>query len=981
MNRFLTLTPSGHFVYADAAGDRQEANDAGLENLQQAPDAETEAVRLAFERSVGEGLEILASSRFHRKALPAELAWLRELSRSFFTALCNRPASGAGSGSASQGSGIGSTSQGPDTVREGNPPPAAPPIFIPGPDAAFIASWIEAAPPMQGSEYLDTTAARAAWEALAARATAAITTTPDGLGGYLRALNPDWHAVGRVTFHLAENKRNPEFPFAFLATYAHGLSATGTPQHLPLGRALQEYAGAGRRDALARLLEPVRLASEVSPLARELLESRRVFQPQLWTPAQAYRFLVEIPKLKESGVTVRIPDWWKTGRPPRPQVKVRVGDNASAGLGLGALVDFKIDIALEGESLTEAELRTLLGSAGGLVLLKGRWVEVDKDRLGAVLDHWKALERKNGSGGLTLLEGLRLLSGFEPGRMEMDETAPETEREHAWAQVTAGTWLSETLASLQGGAAGAASDPGPALRATLRPYQRAGVQWLWSMHRLGVGACLADDMGLGKTIQIIALLLALRRDGSDDAAKPEAEAAESARGASAAPAAKGTSEGKTPTVAPSLLVVPASLLANWKNELARFAPDLRSRFLHPSETPSEEIAAVAADPAGGLAGTDLVLVTYGMVLRQEWLQTMGWRLIVLDEAQAIKNPGAKQTKAVKALKAGHRLALTGTPIENRLSDLWSLYDFLNPGLLGGASEFAAFVKRQENAGGDRRFAALRRLVRPLLLRRLKTDRSIISDLPEKTEIDAFCPLSPVQAALYQEAVQNLQEKLASPEVEGIQRRGLVLAFLTRLKQICNHPSQWLGDDAWQPADSGKFGRLQEIAEEIAARQEKMLVFTQYRTMAAPLARFLEDVFGRPGLVLDGSTPVAERQRLVERFQKEEGPPCFVLSLKAGGTGLNLTAAAHVVHFDRWWNPAVENQATDRAFRIGQKKNVMVHKFVCRGTLEERIHDLIAGKRGLAEDILGGGLERMLTEMGNAELLRFVSLDVRAADAD
>jgi non-specific serine/threonine protein kinase len=326
----------------------------------------------------------------------------------------------------------------------------------------------------------------------------------------------------------------------------------------------------------------------------------------------------------------------------------------------------------------------------------------------------------------------------------------------------------------------------------------------------------------------------------------------------------------------------------------------------------------------------------------------------VDEAQAIKNPEAKQTRAVKALGARARIALTGTPIENRLSDLWSIFDFINPGLLGSTKQFATLAKRLASRP-ETGYGPLRDLIKPYILRRLKTDRSVIADLPEKTD---------------------LREGLA--RAEGMARRGLVLATLTRLKQICNHPSQWLGDGAWTGADSGKWARLAEIADVIGARQEKVLVFTQFREITEPLAAYLGTLFRRPGLVLHGSTPVKERRDLVARFQDDESVPFFVLSLKAGGTGLNLTAASHVVHFDRWWNPAVEDQATDRAFRIGQTRAVLVHKFVCRGTVEERIDELIAAKRALATDLLEGGAEILLTEMKDEELLRVVSLDVHAA---
>jgi non-specific serine/threonine protein kinase len=482
-------------------------------------------------------------------------------------------------------------------------------------------------------------------------------------------------------------------------------------------------------------------------------------------------------------------------------------------------------------------------------------------------------------------------------------------------------------------------DPGKALKGTLRPYQQVGMRWLYLLAKLGLGACLADDMGLGKTIQVLSLLLVLKKQEKNK---------------------------------PSLLVAPASLLANWAAELERFAPSLKVMIAHTSAISSEDLKNT---PADGLANVDIVITSYGSLLRIPWLTETSWRLAVLDEAQAIKNPNAKQTRSAKMLKAGSRFALTGTPVENRLGDLWSIFDFINPGLLGSPKEFSKLTKRL----GERThnpYGPLRELVRPYILRRLKTDKSVISDLPDKTEVKAFCQLSRKQAALYQQAVDDLARQLDT--AEGIRRKGLILTFLMRFKQICNHPSQWLGDSAWSEPDSGKWARLRDIAETIAARQEKVLVFTQFREVTAPLASFLGSIFGRPGLVLHGETPVKSRKDLVRRFQEDEAVGFFVLSLKAGGTGLNLTAASHVVHFDRWWNPAVENQATDRAYRIGQNKNVLVHKFICQGTVEERIDAMIESKRQIAQDMLEGGTELPLTEMKDDELLKLVALDLNTA---
>jgi SNF2 family DNA or RNA helicase len=504
----------------------------------------------------------------------------------------------------------------------------------------------------------------------------------------------------------------------------------------------------------------------------------------------------------------------------------------------------------------------------------------------------------------------------------------------------AGPWLAETLQGLRSPQGLAQVDPGDALAGVLRPYQQVGVRWLYLLAKLGLGACLADDMGLGKTIQVLALLLVLKRQAG---AQPQ----------------------------PSLLVAPASLLANWAAEIERFAPGLKALIAHPSALPAAELKALEA---ARMRDIDLVITSYGTLLRMPWMAETPWRLAVLDEAQAIKNPDAKQTRAVKTLKAGARLALTGTPVENRLSDLWSIFDFVNPGLLGTAKDFTSYTKRLgERPHG---YGPLRELVRPYILRRLKTDKTVIADLPDKTEIKAFCQLSRPQAALYQQAVKELAEQIA--DATGIRRKGLVLSFLMRFKQICNHPSQWLGDGAWSEGDSGKWARMRDIAEVVAARQEKMLVFTQFREVTAPLAAFLGSVFERPGLVLHGATDVKKRKDLVRRFQEDEAVGFFVLSLKAGGSGLNLTAASHVVHFDRWWNPAVENQATDRAFRIGQTKNVLVHKFVCRGTVEDKIDQLMESKRQLSQELLEGGADLLLTELKDDELLKLVALDINKA---
>jgi non-specific serine/threonine protein kinase len=802
------------------------------------------------------------------------------------------------------------------------------------PPAADLERAVLQAPPMSGLEYLTADVLAGWWRDLDDHARTEISGHPGGPSGYLRSRDPRWRFVGRVTLHLAENKRDADHPFAFLATFANGLTPQGKVRHEPLGRALQQYAGEQNREAMLHLLLPISKAADSLDLARRLVDSGDVYHPLAWSPREAYEFLQAIPVLESSGLIVRVPDWWNARRPPRPRVSVKVDSRSSAGIGVDAMLRFSVGLSLDGETLSPEETAQLLEASGGLVPLRGKWVEVDREKLAEALEHWTAVERDVCREGISFFDAMRLLSGADLGKEGPDEHEAAIRE---WSGLVAGPELDEVLRGLRSPEARQEAAP-PDLNAELRPYQRTGYAWLRFVARLGLGGCLADDMGLGKTIQVISLLLDMKRD-------PHRRA--------------------------SLLVVPASLIANWKAELARFAPALSFSVVHPSEADGGAVGPADAD------SFDLVVTTYGILVRTDWLRQHRWRLAILDEAQAIKNSGTKQTRAVKELTAGSRIAMTGTPVENRLSDLWSLFDFLNPGLLGSAKQFGTFVKRMQSAPVPS-FEPLRNLVRPYILRRLKTDRRVISDLPDKTEVNAYCSLSKHQAALYQKAVEDLAARLESSD--GIRRRGVVLAQLMRLKQICNHPAQATGTNDYAADRSGKFRRLAEIVEEIASRQEKVLVFTQFREITDPLAEYLATLFGRSGLVLHGGTGVKKRKELVEQFQREDGPPFFVLSLKAGGTGLNLTAASHVIHFDRWWNPAVENQATDRAFRIGQKKNVLVHKFVCRGTVEERIDEMIARKRQVAGDAIGEGDagDVLLTEMDDDTLLRFVQLDVRHA---
>jgi SNF2 family DNA or RNA helicase len=898
LNHDLILTPAGRLRLQEGQGDRTTSFDAWMTKVAD-----------AFSSCQAAGLFTLSASNPGAPMSPS-LSYWRDFTSRYLSRLCRTP---------------GSAEQALDLSEPPSP--------------SEIKAILDAAPPMVGGEYLNAELLHHFWVDLDGWVRNQIASSDSGLSGWLKKFAPAWQQVGRVCFHLAENKNDSKFPFAFLATYAPGLSRAGRVQYQPLGRALQEYAGQRNKYALIRLLSPVQTASEKSEFVRKLVDSGGVFHPLAWPPKDAYLFLRDVPLLEESGLLVRVPDWWQ--KRPRPRVTVTMGEKKQSRLGADAILDFKVELALGEERLTEAEWRQLMEAEDGLVNLKGKWVEIDHEKLSEALAHWKRVEETSGRDGLSFIEGMRLLAGTSKA-LGGDDTPKAEHRD--WAFVRAGTWLTEILAGLRNPETLAATGTSKLFCGKLRPYQAVGHEWLRFLSSLGLGACLADDMGLGKTVQVLSLLLSLKetRKNGDR---------------------------------PSLLVLPASLLANWREEMGRFAPTLEACFVHPSEGGKAEFSAMAADPALTLAGKDLVLTTYGMLLRQSWLLDREWELVILDEAQAIKNPAADQTRAVKKLKARAKIALTGTPVENRLSDLWSIFDFLCPGLLGSARRFKEFVKGLDRREQDR-YGPLRRLVQPYILRRLKTDKSVIADLPDKTEVRTFCGLTKKQAALYARSVEELARGLQG--IGGMKRRGLVLSYLLRFKQICNHPSQLLGDKTYASAESGKYDRIRAICEEITSRQEKVLVFTQFREMTEPLADYLAGVFGREGLVLHGGTPVGQRKGLIRAFEKEDGPPFFVLSLKAGGTGLNLTAASHVVHFDRWWNPAVENQATDRAFRIGQKKNVLVHKFICRGTVEEKIDELMEEKRELSDGILRAGAETLLTEMSDKELLDLVALNIDKA---
>jgi SNF2 family DNA or RNA helicase len=587
-------------------------------------------------------------------------------------------------------------------------------------------------------------------------------------------------------------------------------------------------------------------------------------------------------------------------------------------------LNFKWELTIGGQRLSKGEFDTLVAQDSPLVEINGEWVELRAQDVRAAQAFFANRQQQS---GLSLQDALRLGAGDTL----TIEKLPIVKFEATGA-------LEELMNVLGGNQTVEPIEQPKAFQGSLRPYQSRGVGWLNFLEQWNLGACLADDMGLGKTIQLIAFLLHLK-------------------------AQKRLS-------GPMLLVCPTSVLGNWEREIKRFGPKLTTLMHH----------GAGRSQGKGFTQTasqyDVILTSYSLVHRDEVaLSRVDWHGIVLDEAQNIKNSEARQSQSVRRLQAKCRIALTGTPVENRLSELWSILDFLNPGYLGSRAFFQKrFAMPIERYGDTASLQTLRSLVQPFILRRTKTDRDIIQDLPEKQEMTVFCNLTPEQAALYEKTVQDAL--VAVESADGIQRRGLILASLTKLKQICNHPAQFLKESTLAGAvqRSGKLKRLEEMLEEALDEGDRALIFTQFAEMGKLLQGYLQQVLNRETILLYGGTSQKNREAMIDRFQNDpQGPRLFILSLKAGGVGLNLTRANHVFHFDRWWNPAVENQATDRVFRIGQTRNVQVHKFVCGGTLEERIHDMIEGKKALADQVVGAG-ENWLTDMDTDQLRQLLLLD-------
>jgi SNF2 family DNA or RNA helicase len=639
--------------------------------------------------------------------------------------------------------------------------------------------------------------------------------------------------------------------------------------------------------------------------------------------------------LEDAGFGVHLPAWW-TRKGTKQKLSARAVVRSSklsshSGFSIEDIFKFRWQVALGDHTLTLDELKALARLKSPLVRIRGQWVQLSAEEIQAALEFWKT----KSEGTLTAREivHMALGAGQPPGGLQ-------------FAGVEADGKVEELLTSLRSGSGIAALTPPEGLRGTLRPYQARGYSWLDFLTRWGFGACLADDMGLGKTLQTLTLL-----QHRWEAAPPRGRK-------------------------PALLVCPTSVVGNWAREAAKFTPNLPVHVHHGLDrTKGREFKAQARKQA-------LVLTSYALLHRdQETFAAVDWSGVVLDEAQNIKNAETKQSKAARSLKAGFRVALTGTPVENHVGDLWSIVEFLNPGWLGTRAEFKRSFHVPIQVNDDAEAAArLKKLTGPFILRRLKTDKTVIADLPDKLEMNEFCTLTREQASLYTAVVDAAAEDLE--EADGIKRRGVVLATLTKLKQVCNHPAQFLGDNSSVAGRSGKLSRLTEMLEEALDAGDRALIFTQFAEMGAILVRHLEETFGEVVPFLHGAVPKARRDGLVDAFQNsgEHGPRLFILSLKAGGTGLNLTRANRVFHYDRWWNPAVENQATDRAFRIGQTRSVQVHKFVCSGTMEEAIDAMISRKKEVAGRTVGTG-ENWLTELSTKELQGLIALRREALEGD
>lgn len=787
---------------------------------------------------------------------------------------------------------------------------------------AEMMDMLQKAPFMVGSQRFNKNVLNKLWEQLNLFLQNKIKNHDGTIESFIQTYSQHIHLVGRMQFHLAENPSDEKFPFSFLATYTPRQQKKEMFHQFTLKHSLETFDHNDRE--LLDLLNTIHFTARECPLIKQMLKSGDLFHPLAWTSTEAYQFLKEVKLYEKCGILCRIPDWWNK-ESASMKVNISMHDSAPSHLGMESIMNFNAELLLGNAVITEEEIKNILNETEGLAFVKGKWLKVDSKKLNIMLKMFEQAKKAEAK-GLTFQEAMRLQMGASDLLSNKDEDVV--------LEFSQGEWLKKTLGKLRSPQIIKSVSVSKNFKGTLRPYQHEGLNWLNLLHSLQLGACLADDMGLGKTIQLLAFLIQIKHNDN----------------------------------LPNLLILPASLVSNWQNEIQKFTPDLKVFIAHPGINPE---ANNIFKKEKFEEHYDLVITTYNLIQKITLLKETEWFYVIIDEAQAIKNPNTKQSKAIKKLLSYNRIILTGTPIENKLSDLWSLLDFTNPGLLGTPKEFSQYTKSLENH--PNKYGRLKSVIQPYLLRRLKTDKKIISDLPDKIEMKTYAHLSKKQIVLYKELIKNSQ--ISIKEAKGIQRKGIILSSLMKFKQICNHPSQYTGNRHFSEKDSGKFQRLREICEIIFQEREKVLIFTQFKSIIPPLKHFLETIFNREGLVLHGSIPAAQRKKLINRFQSKEYIPFFILSLKAGGVGLNLTEANHVIHFDRWWNPAIENQATDRAFRIGQDKKVIVHKFITKGTIEEKIDLMIEEKSALSDNIIENSKENWLTEIDDKSLINLFKLNL------
>lgn len=709
----------------------------------------------------------------------------------------------------------------------------------------------------------------------------------------------DLNTPERIYFNLVE-ANDESYPFAFMVTYSEVEDSSVI--HSPLKNALVKYKENPKM--IVNLIAPILKVQKESNIIDKLIKSGELFYPVGVTEDEAFQILKDLELYMSFGIKCRIPNWWKNkSRSFSVSSKFK---NANGKFNKEAILSLVPEIRLEDDIYTKEELEEFLNLAEGLHFIKNKWVEVDHKKIKEVLQKYENIKDK-AKENLNVVDLLKLPESLELNIIEQKRFFREftkslkTKTENKTYKVPKG------------------------FKGTLRSYQDEGFKWISTMLDLNLGVCLADDMGLGKTIQILAYLESIYKKGYK-----------------------------------CLLIVPASLLGNWMNEIKKFNSKITYSIYYGKDKNIDDF---------------LTITTYGTLKSSEELQNTDWDLTILDEAQNIKNISTAQSKCIHSLKSKNKIAMTGTPIENGLGDLYSLMTFLNPGLLGSQSQFKKVVNEINNCDNKiESYEKIRMKVKPFILRRLKTDRDIIKDLPSKIEIFEYLSITQKQKVLYKKILKDFETKLLVEE--GIGRKGLVLKVISDLKQVLNHPSQYTQDSLFTEQDSSKFTRLGEIAKAIYEKREKLIVFTQYKEMCEPIANYLESIFYRSGLIIHGQTTAKNRTQIVNLFNsKDEYVPFIVLSLKAGGVGLNLTSANNVIHFDRWWNPAVENQATDRAYRIGQTKNVTVYKFVTKGSLEEKIDELIKEKTELSDSIISENKAPALTELSNEKLLKIMSLEI------